>query len=691
MEPNLNKIAQELYGKIQTRFPSIKIGDENAQVLSKEADIPNARFFEFEYEENGEPLGTIAISLDADKGLVVQVSGDLTKDNDNVSHHKAYKFIRSFGQFANRRFLNFDIQNIGKSNLDKRDYQFQAKRKEFPMMENKLFGTTKVSYQDLGEARLIIKHNQHINTELPAGRTMHIESIYIQNLDGERFKYPFKHLNGARALAEHVKHGGNPYDAIGKHIIGLSEELGHLRKFKGFVGRNPLIAETMENVTNKVIERIEEIKKEILHLQRPTYYESFVESFEEKNEQIIPEDVVNDLVDRLTIRTFNEELKSVFPYIFNLLDESDIPVCELSAEDLLDEEQPSADICPKTGKSPCKCDDLTNEQFDPEFEFEYFMDSIINEAKNELFSPLAGAQNQAIEELNKLLALDLSNGTNVALSLKGIIDDPKFIEKIEVLNSDPEIRSQIKNYILDKDPQLMNRIEMPQTGEPIGGNNVDMPPQAAEVPAEPMQEPVQEPTQAAEVPPAGTPQPPVAESNSVNFSAKHGLMNSNIKRKKKKLRSAIKHAKEAGAKLDTRFKFNGREMSIREAIIECDLSFQECGFENEGGMQEMLEFISGFYNREEKNFPLGGQRIKIKIKKDFEDGRYPNATPKDLIKILKFIDIKDPSDQNTPSDFSPLTHVDPREQHVDEITNELNSVQFYEDMDSIIKLAGIKK
>lgn len=677
MEPNLNKIAQELYGKIQTRFPSIKIGDENAQVLSKEEDIPNARFFEFEYEENGEPLGTIAISLDSKKGLVVQVSGDLTKDSDDSSHHTAYKFIRSFGRFANRRFLNFDIQNIGKSNLDKRDYQFQAKRKEFPMMESKLFGTSKVSYQDLGEAKLIIKHNQHINPDLPTGRAMHIESIYIQNNEGERFKYPFKHLNGARALAEHVKHGGNPYDSIGKHIISLSEELGQLRKFKGFVGRNPMIAETMENVTNKVIERIEEIKKEITHLQRPAYYESFVESFEERGEQSLPEDVVNDLVDRLTIRTFNEELKAVFPYIINLLDESDIPVQEISADDLLDEEQVEESICPKTGESPCKCNQTKNEGFDPELEYEYFMDSIINESKNELFSPLAGAQNQAIEELNKLLAVDLSNGSNVALSLKGIIDDPTLIEKLEVLNSDAEVREEIQDYILDRDPQLMNRIEFPQTGEPIGGSNVEPAPATTVPPAAPMPEPAAA-APLAPMPEPAAAQPPVAEGNSVNFSAKHGLMRSNVKRKKKKLRSAIRHAKQAGAKLDTQFNFGGRDMSIREAIIETGLSFEECGFENEGGLQEMLEFISGFYNREEKNFPLGGQRIKIKIKKDFEDGKYPSASPKDLIKVLKFIDIKDPG---TAQQLVTPVMGDSRETHLGELMDELNSVQ---------RLAGLR-
>ena len=53
MNANLNKIALDLYGKIQTRFPNIEIGDENGTVLSRKADIPNARFFSFKYEEAG--------------------------------------------------------------------------------------------------------------------------------------------------------------------------------------------------------------------------------------------------------------------------------------------------------------------------------------------------------------------------------------------------------------------------------------------------------------------------------------------------------------------------------------------------------------------------------------------------------------------------------------------------------------
>ena len=339
MKPNLNKIAKELYGKIQTRFSDIEIGDENAEVLSKKEDIPLARFFEFEYKEQGNPVGSITITLDEEDGIVVQVSGNIAEKK----HPGAYRFIRSFRQFAKNRLLNFDVQNIGKNNLDKRDYTFQAKKKEQPpmepIMENRLYGTARMSYQDLGEAKLIIKHSQPINLDLAAGRSMHIENIWVENAQGERFRYPAKHINGARALAEHIKHGGHPYDSIGQHIISLSEELAQLRKFKGYVSRNEALSEAMGDITSKVLERIEQVKKEVNNLQRTSYYEQFAEAFTDREEQMIPEEIMSDWIDRLTIRTFNEDLKTAFPYIFKLVSETDIPVKELSPDDLLGEER----------------------------------------------------------------------------------------------------------------------------------------------------------------------------------------------------------------------------------------------------------------------------------------------------------------------------------------------------------------
>ena len=263
MNTNLNKVASDLYKILDPRFTDVKMGDENANVLSKKTDIPNARFFEFEYKHDGVPLGTIAITLDEDDGVLVELVGDLATDN----HPSVFKFIRNLRQFSKNRLLNFKIDRVGKDNLSKRDYEFKAKPKEEPIMaqepimENKLYGTSRISYQDLGEARLIIKHSQPINLDLAAGRSMHVESIYVENADGERFKYPYKHINGARALAEHIKAGGNPYDPIGKHITSLSEELAQLRKFKGYVGRQEQLSEAMSDITSKVMERIDAVKK----------------------------------------------------------------------------------------------------------------------------------------------------------------------------------------------------------------------------------------------------------------------------------------------------------------------------------------------------------------------------------------------------------------------------------------------
>jgi len=705
MNANLDKIAKDLYGKIQTRFPNIKIGDENATVLSKKEDIPNARFFEFEYTENGEPLGTIAITLDTDDGIVVQVSGDLVNDDDDTTHHGAYKFIRSFRQFAKDRLLNFDVQNIGKSNMDKRDYQFQAKRKEepvmaqAPMMESKMYGNARMSYQDLGEgARLVVKHSQPVNLEVAAGRTMHIESIYIENADGERFKYPFKHLNGARALAEHIKHGGTPYDSIGKHISNLSEELASLRKFKGFVSRQTQVSEAMGSVTDRVLERIEQIKETIHKLQRPAYYESFVESFEEQEEQMIPEELQNDLIDRLTIRTFNEELKSVFPYIAKFVKESELPVLEIGADDLLSElskdtlsnyaDKADMDIVKKhrnrDGQSDASDNEavaktdkhidkrmngidravsrLNKESLDPEDQFESFLESIVNEDKDELFSPNKDAQNAAIDKLNQILAKELKGGpegVNAIESLTGLIDDPEFLQSLQDIDPDLDVRPLIQQYVLQIDPRVATQLEF--GGAEQGETEAPAPAPAPEVPPAPAPAPEVPPAAApdaaaapAEVPPAapvaeGSEEPPFdgpykkagddkdEYGNTVKHKAKHLAH--------KGLRAAIEKAKKAGATLDTKLDFGHKQMTLHDALGECGMVPSDVGFADDtvDGISEMMKFISGFYDKEKGAFPLGAQRIKIKLKKDFEDGAFGNADPADLMKVMKFIDMKDPS------------------------------------------------
>ncbi len=757
MDANLDNIAKELYGKIQTRFPSIKIGGEDGQVLFKKEDIPQARFFEFKYSEGGKPLATITMTLDDDEGLVIKILGDFTPDNQpSNGHRKAYKWVRSFKGFARGHGLKFDAQTSGQSNLDKRDYNFLTKRPEETgegnMMESKLFGTSKVSYQDLGEARLIIKHSAPVNPELAAGRTLHIESIYIENGLGERFLYPSKHLNGARALAEHIKNGGTPYDAIGKHVIGLSEELASLRRFKGYVSRQDQLSEAMGQITDRVAERIDQIKETISKLQRPSFYQQFVESFEEQEEQIIPEEVVNDLVDRLTIRTFNEELKAVFPYIYKLSDDLNLPVKELGVNDLLGEEKEKCDDCGEP-IADCECDDHDHktESYDPEIELESFMDSLISEEEttpNRLFSDDESVQKQAIKDLNDIFSKGElkagGEGINAINTLKGLIDDPDFVDELKDIDSEldarPVVQALLVNYDENNGTTIAQQLDFNGDGDkaPVEQEPAaETPPAAPPAPAAPEQPAAAEPAAA----PAPEQPAPVAENqnytademvailsgqktqaqvdaekkskstsqptpqkpaptkqtkesddppfdpdpprkNPSALAGKHGQGHSTAKHLAKQgLMKAIARAKKAGAELDTRINLGGKEMTLLDAIEECGMTPMECGFENNGSdLQAMKEFMQGFWNTEEKNFTIGGQKMKDKLL-----DKFPNANERDIEDAFGLVDKIDPPEPiRQQNDILRLAGVD---RPVDETSADMDIDAMFNDL---MKQSGAK-
>jgi hypothetical protein len=327
---NLDKIAEELFNKIRGRYPSVTLGDDDSLITN----VPNkARFFDFDFKEGVK----VNVTLD-EKSITILYNNDLIEGSSDTIKSNWYDFMKEMRTFAKKRMLNFDTRDITKSNLDKRDYQYLSQNRpgENTMSESKMYGTSKTSFQDIGNARMIVKHRGPVDYENPAGRTQQIDSIYIESNEGERFKYPFKHLNGARAMATHVSEGGNQYDAFGKHIVSLSEELSKLRTFKTYMNRSAVMAEGLAGYMDIVNERIETVKETVAKLQRVSNYKEAFESFEETVMEEVPEDVSSNWIDELTIRQFNEDLKSVFPYIYNLVKENTKPA-EIGPEDLLGE------------------------------------------------------------------------------------------------------------------------------------------------------------------------------------------------------------------------------------------------------------------------------------------------------------------------------------------------------------------
>lgn len=362
----LNTISSDLFNKIRSRFSDIKIGDKDG---AKTDDESQARFFDFNYKVNGKKLGRVNLKID-EKSLTVIYNTDMI-DNAGDSKTDWYNFLKELRQFASSNFLTFDTRDITKSNLDKRDYEYLSKDSgENKMSESRLFGTSKTSYQDVGEAKIIVKHSAPVNANNPAGRTQRIESIYIESSNGERFRYPSKHLNGARAMAVHVANGGAPYDAIGGYISGLSEEISKLRQFKNYTQRSGVMAEALGGVTEQVAERIKEIKLEVAALQRQGFYESFRESFTPTDNIEVPEETMSEWVDALTVKTFNEELTSVFPYIYRLVKEK--ADRGLTYDDIVAE----ATTCEVCNESPCACDDEEVKEHNHLEDFEQHLENI---------------------------------------------------------------------------------------------------------------------------------------------------------------------------------------------------------------------------------------------------------------------------------------------------------------------------
>jgi len=446
---NLEPVSEKLFAKIRGRFPSVTIGDEMGTVT----DEPKlAKYFDFDYKEGNNVLGKVSITLDEKSGITVLYNQDFMAEAGEAEKNNWYNFLKEIRIFSKKHMLNFDTRDITKSNLDKRDYAHLTKTAgETQMSESNMYGTSRTSFENIDTARLVLKHTKPVNLEVPGSRTQNVHSMYIESEAGERFKYPFRHLNGARAMARHVAEGGNQYDEFGKHIVEMSTELNKLRKFKTYMNRSSVMAEGLKGYMEAVDVRLENIKTEVMKLQRSAYYKEAFENFTPVVNENVPEDVAENWIDQLTIRSFNEELKDVFPYVYRLVSEV-TTAKEVSPEDFVTETEVEAEV-------------EVSEVQTPEMEFERALDSIVGEEDNALIDGDEEAQAAAVKQINGLMAQHFPagiNGTNAIESMKGIIDDPMLLDmfkKVGQKDADTCVRPLVMKYLKGKNPSILTKID----------------------------------------------------------------------------------------------------------------------------------------------------------------------------------------------------------------------------------------
>ena len=191
------------------------------------ASPDQADLFSFNYKgESGKDYGTVVMMLDEENNLNVYFGDNIGKSMENDDKKSWFDFLYQLRMFAMKNLFSFSLQNLNKL---KYSMQGQAALKE-GLFES-WSGTKTKSWNGVEtEARLMIKHKRAIGEN--DARFRYVDSLFVETAEGERYKLPFTKLSAGRAMLEHVRQGGKPYDIRGQHISTIVEEMNLLSRFK---------------------------------------------------------------------------------------------------------------------------------------------------------------------------------------------------------------------------------------------------------------------------------------------------------------------------------------------------------------------------------------------------------------------------------------------------------------------------
>ena len=380
----LELISQDLFDKVRSRFSNLQMGGESGAVTV----VPQeARFFDFDFVFENVNLGRVSISINDVGTLKVYYSQGIVEDRDSTTQRFWFDFLREMRQFAKRRMLRFDTRDISKGNLDKNDFaylaqqqaaqQTQAPQSTVPQestmtTESTMYGSSKSSYRPLEKTLLIVRHNHKVGEDRGArSRSNNIQSIFIQNEAGERFKYPFVHMAGAKAMQRHVANGGNPFDPAGTAIIQMSEQIKQLSTFKRQVGNVDSLTNEARGIVDRVGSKLSTLRATVESIVKQSHYEAWRESLDEAIAEMTEIDAatIEDYKSKFTVSSYKEDLTQYFPLLYKVMQEtSEVDLEEYVGED----KEEYCDACDRPAEK-CVCDDEPKESIDA---FEAWADEI---------------------------------------------------------------------------------------------------------------------------------------------------------------------------------------------------------------------------------------------------------------------------------------------------------------------------
>jgi hypothetical protein len=318
----LDKISAALFDKIRSRFDSVNIGDDKAQRVS---DPEQARFFNFDYVSNdGENFGNVTISLIDENSLKIYYGSNITDGLDEQQSQEWFAFLRDLKNFARRNMLTFDTRDINRSNLDLKDIRQQAgadatfNKDELAISEGRLYGmgnNKRVSFGDVGTHKIIIKHRDQIDPGKRGDRARQIEHVFIETPVGERFLLDHTNLHGARATANHLRHGGRMGDEGSELINEMVREMASMRHFVRAMRNRTFEDQETTGMVEAAMHRYNEVKDNLKKFQGRHGQEllmNMVNDSYHMDEQVD----IDELRERFVKKIYDDRFNEALPYVY---------------------------------------------------------------------------------------------------------------------------------------------------------------------------------------------------------------------------------------------------------------------------------------------------------------------------------------------------------------------------------------
>ena len=135
---------------------------------------------------------------------------------------------------SNKLGYGFTVLDFGNGNLPKKFSHLamrnteETKVNESIELQEGLSGSSRRSYFQLPQARMVIVHNDKVNEEIKGSRSRNVKEIFVE-CNGERIRV-MNNIHAAKALTRHLDNGGKMGDRFWNNIEMYHNDLESLKK-----------------------------------------------------------------------------------------------------------------------------------------------------------------------------------------------------------------------------------------------------------------------------------------------------------------------------------------------------------------------------------------------------------------------------------------------------------------------------